>query len=397
MVKLHHLIFDPIPFKGGSKIATSDALSQCSNGKVSFTVLTVDPSYWSQSGLATQHEVSIVKLSSISWLNRRYQGIGYWLNQALCCVMLLIAILRSPKVNGFIGASGPGIDMPLYLVKWLTNIPVFQFIHGNVAPSRSIGWCLTKADKVFYLPSTKYSIRLALRAYLGKTLRLSDVTAIENSFLTNRNFIQFVNGISIDRWPSQSHSHFPVCFWAASLLKWKGLDLLVNALRYSHQIQPIASHICFIKPQNSAVDVSTAPVVLKHTKWHQDPPNLDEIRAQCNIFISTSHKEPFGLSILEALAAGMCVVIPQDGSYWDGKLTDGVNCVKYQPRDFQSLSRAILTIYKDTIKLKTLRRNALEVAKEYRAEATYSTIASWFENPSSEAVLPTVSTVKDSQ
>ncbi|WP_260258415.1 glycosyltransferase family 4 protein [Vibrio intestinalis] len=386
MAKLHNLIFDPIPFKGGSKIATSDALSQCNRENVHFTVLTVDPNYWAQSALIKEHDVTVLKLRSIPWLNRRYHGLAYWLNQAFFSLIVLLIMLRIPKVDALIGASGPGIDMPLYLVKWLTKVPVFQFVHGNVASSRSIGWCFTQVEGVFYLPSTKHSIRLALRAYLSQTLRLDDVTAIENTYLSNRNFIQFVNGISAERWPTQSHSHFPVCFWAASLLKWKGLELLVNALRYSHQIQPIASHICFIKPQNSAVETSIAPVVLKHTKWHQDPPNLDEIRAQCNIFISTSHKEPFGLSILEALAAGMCVVIPQDGSYWDGRLTDGVNCVKYQPLDFQSLSRAILSIYKDASKLKVLRRNALEIAKEYRAEATYRAISASIEYGATDAV-----------
>ncbi|MBF4438182.1 glycosyltransferase, partial [Vibrio anguillarum] len=59
------------------------------------------------------------------------------------------------------------------------------------------------------------------------------------------------------------------------------------------------------------------------------------------LFVSTSQQEPFGLSILEALAAGMCVIIPEDNAYWDSLLTHELNCLKYAANDVSSLAETL--------------------------------------------------------
>ncbi|MEI8597440.1 glycosyltransferase [Vibrio sp. M60_M31a] len=125
--------------------------------------------------------------------------------------------------------------------------------------------------------------------------------------------------------------HAGVYFWAASLLKWKGLETLIKASKRAAISQSVVLNVCYIRPVDTCLPISNAPVLLSHTIWYEDPENLDDIRSQSNIFVSTSCNEPFGLSILEALAAGMCVVIPSDGAYWDKTLTHNENCIKYQP------------------------------------------------------------------
>ena len=374
MTTIHNLIFDPIPFKGGSKIATSEALSLCDTQQVTFTVLTVDDTFWFNSRLVRQHNTKVVSLTAMPWISRQYSGLFYWLNQFYFALLLFWHLLRLPKVNQVVGASGPGIDMAIYLAQFVCRFSILQLIHGDVAPSRSIGWCLTRAQQVFYLPSARKSISKALERYIQRYAGIADARSVAFYYLNSNHFQSFVNGIHEENWPSRSKIHFPVCFWCASLLKWKGLDLFVETLRHTHRTHPIVSHICFIQPTDTTLDVSSAPVALKYTRWYQDPPNLDDIRSQCNIFISTSHQEPFGLSILETLAAGMCVIIPQDGSYWDLILTHNVDCVKYQTNDHLALSQAILSVYRNRNLLQLIQTHALQLAHGYKAQKTYAAL-----------------------
>ena len=389
MMRQHNIIFDPIPFKGGSKIATSEALALCDQRKVRFTVITIDKAFWLNSQLAQQHSVRIISIKAVPWLSRQVQGLFFWLNQFYFTLVLLFCLSFLAKAHRVIGASGPGVDMAIYLIQRVFKVPVVQFIHGNVACSRSIGWCLTQAQHVFYLPSTKQSLLDSLQRFYthhydieNDNTKNTDVeghcveksTLEANQYFQQAQFTPFINGISEQNWPSRSQTILPRCLWAASLLKWKGLEQFVEALRTAHQQEPVFSTICFIKPAQTNLTVSTAPVPLRYTDWYRDPCEFDQIRRQCNIFVSTSENEPFGLSILEALAAGMCVIIPQDGSYWDTVLNDGVNCLKYPPKDHNALSRVILQLHHNQQKLVPIQSKAHRFSQQYRAEQTYLNI-----------------------
>ncbi len=373
-MRLHNLIFDPIPFKGGSKIATSEALSQCQQDDVHFTIVTVDKAFWQQSELAANHEIKIISITAIPWLSRQCSGVWFWLNQLYFCLLLAVCLIRINKVDRFIAASGPGVDMSLYLVNYLLNKPIIQLIHGDVATSGAIGWCLTQTEKVFYLPSTKQSLNSALMRYFTRRFSLDISDTLANQYLNLNKFQPFVNGLSQKQWPSRCRVGNNHCFWAASLLKWKGLDLFVDALRSVNQELPTPTTVCYIKPKNINLNISEAPVPVPFTEWFHDPANLDELRQQCGIFVSTSTKEPFGLSILESLAAGQCVLIPQDGSYWDTQLTDGENCIKYMAGDADELAAKLIFLQLQPQKLEAIQIQAFKLAKQYQAEDCYRSI-----------------------
>ena len=92
----------------------------------------------------------------------------------------------------------------------------------------------------------------------------------------------------------------------------------------------------------------------------------------CGIFVSTSMNEPFGLSILEAMAAGLCVVLPADGAWWDQHLIDGVDCIKYQPNDPDDLARALMELNTRPDLVTRLGGNArLHAISQYNAMDTY--------------------------
>ncbi|MDB1125724.1 glycosyltransferase [Vibrio algarum] len=310
----------------------------------------------------------------------------FWIKQLYFALMLMMTLLRIHPVNSVVGMSGPGIDMALYLIKPFYHFKLIQLIHGPVGCSRSIGYCLVKADLIFALESAHPSINAAFIHYFSWKVNTESATEFAQFTLSTPRYLFFTNGISHHHWPTSCTYGEPRLFWSASLLKWKGLDTLIDAGKHLAESTPIPTDICYIKPERTALSISQAPVDLPCFTWHQNPRNLDEVRSQNNIFASTSQNEPFGLSILEAMAAGMCVLIPRDGAYWDRILTHNVDCIKYQPNNSKDLFLSIKKLIHSPELIPMLGQKAKKVAENYHAETSYREIVYAISHPYSRAV-----------
>jgi glycosyltransferase involved in cell wall biosynthesis len=363
MNKQHLLVLDPTAFSGGSKIATESILRLLDQQKIRITVLSADPDAWQWAQLKR------VRLYQPKWLAKKEQGIAYYLRHLFIALNIIIARLRFGRFDIAVGASGPGVDLGLYLLKPLLALKVIQLIHGPVARSRSIAHNLLAAEQVYYLQSSRDSL-------------LNSLSCRSAELLTTlpKHFHMMHNGLSSTYWPTPCQYQHATVFWAASLLKWKGLDTLLAALRnIPANVRP-NTHICYIKPQNTQLPISQLPDKLQHVYCYQQPDNLDQIRASANVFVSTSENEPFGLSILEALAAGHCVLLPADGAYWDQILNDKINCIKYAAGDSENLKQQLLLLIKDKQQIRKIGQQARKVAGQYRAERQYAKLKKCIED-----------------
>ena len=356
--KTHLVVIDPIPFNGGSKIATETILRQLDVNKVRISVLSADKHSWKNSNITKLH------LYELPFLANKEQGLVYFLRHFMIAFSLLMLRIKLGKIDIAVGASGPGVDLAMYLLKPLLKFNIIQFIHGPVATSRTIARCLNHADQVYYLNSTKHSLQKAVQLFTPSTQVLP------------AHFFLFENGLCDQRWPTICQTSSPVIFWAASLLKWKGLDLLLSALKAIDEMRRPLTHICYIKPQLTDLPITEAPVSLSNVHWYESPTYLDEVRASANIFVSSSKNEPFGLSILEAMAAGMCVLIPKDGAYWDVILKNNVNCVKYHADDAKDLQQKLLILSSNMPLVTQIGSNAATLSLNYRASVQYQFIKS---------------------
>ncbi len=377
------IVFDPIPFEGGSKVATRHMLEV--TGKTNFHILTSDIKSWSQWLDRAPTKKSLVLIHSLwcpPFLIKQSSGWYYWVKQIVLMLNIVGLWLkitsqssfnstskRIASLNTLLLISGPGVDFAGYLFSALTRkfffIKTIQCIHGPVFGSRVVSWCLKQGHQTFYLPSARSSIN---------TLLSNEKDADLPEY-----FVPFTNGIPESHWPSVRTSNVNKLttlnlFWAASLLKWKGLDLLIQAHHLTSKQTLLSTSVCYIKPQNSYVEQSEAPQLVRDIKWFEEPENLDEIRANCDVFVSTSHSEPFGLSVLESMAAGLLIVIPRDGAYWDKTLTDHQNCVKYAPNDAESLACALVEIAQHRDQYQSIARRGYELAKTYTASRCYQQI-----------------------
>jgi glycosyltransferase involved in cell wall biosynthesis len=355
--KRHLIVIDPTAFSGGSKVATENMLRLLDIEQTRITILTADANSWRLPLFKR------VRLYQPRWLASRDQGITYFLRHTCIALNVLLLRLRFGRFDIALGASGPGVDLALYLLKPILGIKIIQLIHGPVAQSNTIARSLMQADEVHYLESCRDSL----------VATLSRITDTPQNIMSSR-FHIMQNGLSLHAWPTACQTLYPAIFWAASLLKWKGLETLLAALnKIEPECRP-ATHICYIKPQHTQLDISPAPVDLELVYWYENPINIDQIRASTNIFISTSSNEPFGLSILEAMAAGLCILIPADGAYWDRTLTNNIDCIKYRAGDADDLAQKLLMLSKNMKRVTELGGRAAKIALNYRAKKQYANL-----------------------
>lgn len=352
--KRHILALDPTAFIGGSKTATENMLQTLDRQQICISVLTADTKSWKTPSFQK------VRLNECRYLSKKEHGLGYFLRHSLIALQLLITRLRYGRIDIVIGASGPGVDLAIYLARPLLKYEIIQLIHGPVANSRTIGRCLLSADQIHCLESARSSVFSALSRVLTFPIKHNP-----------ENFHILENGLSASQWPSQCQYRYPRVLWAASLLKWKGLDTFVNALQQLSDEKRPQTHICYIRPQKTALPVTSAPQKIHAVSWHEAPDDLDQIRASTNIFVSSSSQEPFGLSILEAMAAGHCILLPADGAYWDKVLEDGINCIKYTPHDATELAIKLYLISQSLGQIRLIGMAAAKLAKQYKAEKQY--------------------------
>jgi glycosyltransferase involved in cell wall biosynthesis len=361
------LIYDPVPFKGGSKNVMKTILAELPNN-VEVWVISNDDQSW------RDDNIHFVTLFSPKCLLKQTTGALYFLKHLIFLCSLFFTLCKLKRFTKIIGLSGPCVDFALYLLAEIIHLDIIQLVQGDIAHSNIAGFGLMRANQVFYLPSTYASILLALKTHS----RLNTLPI--NKFMP---FVNGINGSTIKAKENSNDSPHKIGFlWAASLLKWKRVELFISAmakLNNSHKKNDkYFASVCYIEPQIDAyINIDELINNIENTDnihWYEDPKNLNDIRANSSVFISTAEDEPFGLSILEAMAAGLAIVIPEDNAYWDQHLTDGFDCIKYDPDNEESLVQALTHLVDNPTFLLKIAQQAQRSSEHYKPLHCYSQI-----------------------
>ncbi len=353
------LIYDPVPFKGGSKEVMKTIIAELPS-KIEVWVISNDVESWSGCN------VHYVPLFSPTFLLKQTTGTGYFLKHFIFLISLMCTLCKLKRFTKIIGFSGPCVDFSLYLLTEIIKVDIIQLIQGNITNSKVSVFCLTRAKQVFYLPSTLKSILQTLKTHEPK------------QHIAKNNFSPFVNGIDSSTIKEKVQNEKIGFLWAASLSKWKRIELFIAAMaelnKIHNGVDNFFANVCYIKPQTTLYMDITKLEKDSNIHLYSDPTNLNDIRAESSVFISTSENEPFGLSILESMTAGLAIVIPKDGAYWDKHLIDGHNCLKYDPNNINSLVNTLTRLLDDPTLLLSISLQAKSSAQKYDHIHCYSHI-----------------------
>jgi glycosyltransferase involved in cell wall biosynthesis len=94
-----------------------------------------------------------------------------------------------------------------------------------------------------------------------------------------------------------------------------------------------------------------------------------QLMAAANVFVLPSKMESFGLTLLEASAAGVPVVCSNAGGIPE-VFQDGFNALLYPPGDDNAMAKAIIRLLQDRELAKTISANAVETASKFTWEMT---------------------------
>ncbi|MCX6031100.1 MAG: glycosyltransferase family 4 protein [Chloroflexi bacterium] len=148
----------------------------------------------------------------------------------------------------------------------------------------------------------------------------------------------------------------PVVLVLGRLVPWKGQDLFLRAMRHVTDVMPQAVGVIAGEPESYCLEFEPALRALaaelglaesvRFAGFVRDPRTL---LAAADLLAHTSiSAEPFGLVMLEAMAAGRPVVTPAEGGGPE-IVADGVTGYLYRPCDAAALADAILKVLADPV------------------------------------------------
>jgi glycosyltransferase involved in cell wall biosynthesis len=123
-------------------------------------------------------------------------------------------------------------------------------------------------------------------------------------------------------------------------------------------------HVVVFFKEDGHLDVK-APV---QTVFRPSRSQLAAMYASCDVFVSASWHESFGLPPLEAMACGAPVVLTDSGGVRD-YARDEENCLLAPPRDPEALAAAIVRVLTDPTLAERLRRAGPPTAARFTWEA----------------------------
>ncbi len=342
------LVHDESPGLGGSITSLGALVPFLVRSGWIVEVAAMQPEGWEGEGIVPH---------LLSRRGERIQGAGYFARETRRALDLG-RICRRLRPDVLLANNGPTANLATHLAGWATGVPVAQYVRGPFPVSRLAGRVLRSSGAVFTVGDE--CTRMA--AAVGCT----GVAQVEE-------------GLDPDRWPAARDPRAREWLWNSALVGWKGLPLLLDAYRaLGADASPL--QLCFATLPAGHPDAVDAPELLPPgVTPRRSPPDLDAVRSRCSVYVHTALRpEPFGRSLLEAMAAGLCPVAPDAGT--PGRLVRHMeNGLLYPEGSAAGLEGALRRVAADPGLCARLGARAAADAMVYRSDRVFQPILAGLE------------------
>ncbi len=298
----------------------------------------------------------------------RIEGTAYFARESVRALDLR-SLCRTLQPDVLLANNGPVANLSTHLAGRLLGVPVAQYVRGPFHPSRLAGRVLRSAAAIFTVGDEA-----------TRQVAATGRTAPE----------QIDEGLDPGRWPAPHDPFARDWLWNSALVGWKGLPLLLEAYRRVGAEAP-RLHVCYAAHPAGHPDAVVPPAhVPQGVTLHPSPDDLAAIRSRCLVYVHTALRpEPFGRSLLEAMAAGLCPVVPHAGT--PGKLVRHLeNGLSYPPGSVEGLTGELRRAARDPDLCARLGARAALDARAYRADRVFQPVLAVLERIRSERVARTV-------
>jgi glycosyltransferase involved in cell wall biosynthesis len=354
------LVHDESPGLGGSVTSLGALLPFLRSAGWRVEVVALQPEGWEGEGI----EPHLLRRRG-----ERVKGAAYFAREAVRALDLR-ALARRLGPDVLLANNGPTANLATHLAGRSLGLPVVQYVRGPFPRSDLAGKILRSASAIF----TVGDECTRLTSAVGR-VRVEPVA----------------EGLDPSRWPRPRAPFTRAWLWNSALVGWKGLPLLLDAFGALGASAP-PLHVCYTTLPDHHPDAVEPPVrVPAGVEMHRAPPDLDELRSRCIAYVHTALRpEPFGRSVLEAMAAGLCPIVPAAGT--PGRLIrHRVNGLVYAPGSARGLESVLRLVAREPALCAQLGARAESDARAYRSDLVFQPVLAGLERIRSRKGAPSVS------
>jgi phosphatidylinositol alpha-mannosyltransferase len=159
----------------------------------------------------------------------------------------------------------------------------------------------------------------------------------------------------------------PTILYLGLLSSRKGIDVLIQAVaKLQSELPNMKLHLVGGGQMNDFQLLAKKKGIEKHVVFHGWAAHsmVPRYYKSADICVFPSRHEPFGITILEAMASGTPIIASNIGGFRE-ILSNGKNGILFKSEDADALSKAILILYQDVGLRKKISHNALRTVMEY--------------------------------
>jgi glycosyltransferase involved in cell wall biosynthesis len=180
------------------------------------------------------------------------------------------------------------------------------------------------------------------------------------------------NGVDVEKFSANKRSEIllegdPAILYLGSLSNFKSPDVLISALpQLQSEFPDLKLHLVGPGDTEGLRTLARKKNVEKNVVFHgsvlpKETPNYYKAADFC---VFPSRRDTAGITLLEAMASGSPIIASKRGGTPE-IILNNINGILFDPDDQNSLSNAILLLYKDKRLRSTISLNALKTVEQY--------------------------------